>query len=110
MTIAEKIEMYKSKQAFVNAVSKAFEVEPRTSSVDSIELIIYKKELNNTTYFEEFIVVHFFGGAISVRRATGNSCTANFRTIGSLIDGGYYDEVGDYETLEDRGFERVTFI
>ncbi len=44
----------------------------------------------------EYIVVHFVGGAISVRNATFNSLPANIVELGKLLKGGYYDEVEDY--------------
>lgn len=107
MTTAEKIEMYKGKKAFVDKISDAF-IEPRVSSVENIDYEVYCKEVNdNTTYFVEYVVVTFKGGAISAAHVSGNSCTAIFRSIGTMIDGGYYDEVRDWETLPDRGFEYV---
>lgn len=109
MTITEKIEMYKGKKAFIKNVSKAFEATPRISSVTSIDYEVYRKEINeDTTYFAEYIIVNFFGGGKSVRLVNGNSCTANFREIGKLLDGGYYEENRQYETLEDNGFTFVS--
>ena len=109
MTITEKIEMYKGKKAFIKNVSKAFEATPRISSVTSIDYEVYRKEVNeDTTYFAEYIIVSFFGGSKSVRLVNGNSCTANFREIGKLLDGGYYEENIQYATLEDNGFTFVS--
>lgn len=109
MTITEKIEMYKGKKAFIKNVSKAFEATPRISSVTSIDYEVYKKEIDkDITYFAEYIIVNFFGGGKSVRQVNGNSCTANFREIGKLLDGGYYEENRQYETLEDNGFTFVS--
>ena len=109
MTIAEKIEMYKGKKAFIKNVSKAFEATPRVSTVTSIDYEVYEKKINEaTTYFAEYIIVNFSGGGKSVRLVNGNSCTANFREIGKLLDGGYYEENRQYETLEDDGFTFVS--
>jgi hypothetical protein len=109
MTITEKIEMYKGKKAFIKNISKAFEATPRISSVTSIDYEVYRKEINeDTTYFVEYIIVNFFGGGKSVRLVNGNSCTANFREIGKLLDGGYYEENRQYESLEDNGFTFVS--
>lgn len=109
MTITEKIEMYKGKKAFIKNISKAFEVTPRISSVTSIDYEVYRKEIDkDITYFAEYIIVNFFGGGKSVRLVNGNSCTANFREIGKLLDGGYYEENRQYETLEDNGFTLVS--
>lgn len=108
MTITEKIEMYKEKKAFIENISKAFETSPRGSSVESIDYEVYRRDIDEeVTYFAEYLIVTFFGGGKSVRIANGNSNTANFRVLGTLIDGGYYDEVRDYETILDRGFEKV---
>lgn len=105
MTLEENIKMYKEKKAFIDAVNKAFQVRPKTHSVESIRYELYK---TSGTYFKEYIVVTFNGGAISVRTVSGNSDTANFREIGKLIDGGYYQEVEYYEALESvYGFEKV---
>ena len=55
MTIAEKIEMYKGKKAFIKNVSKAFEATPRISSVTSIDYEVYRKEIDkDITYFAEY--------------------------------------------------------
>ena len=110
MTITEKIEMYKNKRNFIKDISKAFETKPSKTTVTSVDYEVYKKEINeDTIYFAEYVIVNFFGGAKSVRTVNGNSNSANFRVIGELLDGGYYDEVRDYETIEDRGFSLVTF-
>lgn len=108
MTIAEKIEMYKGKRDFVKNISKAFEAKPSVSTVTSVDYEVYKKEINaDNTYFIEYIIVNFFGGSKAVKIANGNSCTANLRVIGFLVDGDYYEEVRDYETLIDDGFTPV---
>lgn len=51
---------------------------------------------------QEYIVVNFFGGAISVRNATNNSLTANIAELGKLLNGGYYAEVEDYIELKKK--------
>ena len=50
----------------------------------------------------EYIVVHFVGGAISVRNATYNSLPANIVELGKLLNGGYYDEVEGYIELKKK--------
>lgn len=103
---------FKNKKAFVNNINAAFQLRPRTHSVAKIEYELYSKQITNEhvtnhTYYQEYLVVTFNGGAKSVRSANGNSNTANFREIGKLIDGGYYDEMDLYRTLEVRGFTKV---
>lgn len=50
----------------------------------------------------EYIVVHFVGGAISVRNVTYNSLPANIVELGKLLNGGYYDEVEGYIKLKKK--------
>jgi hypothetical protein len=108
MTIIEKIEMYKNKEAFVQNVSKAFQSVITKTGVVAVDYEVYCKEVGpDLTHFAEYIIVTFVGGGKSVRSVNGNSHSANFRAIGQLIDGGYYDEVRDYEALRDRGFTKV---
>lgn len=111
MTTAEKIEMYKGKKAFIENISKAFEAIPRVSTVTSIKYEVYYRKINingeERDYYVECVIVNFLGGGRSARFVSGNSCTANFRALGSMLDGGYYDENRDYETLTDRGFTIV---
>lgn len=112
MTYKEKIEMFKEKKAFIDNISKAFEARPRVSAVDSVEYEVYYKKIDvkgiTHDHFVEYIIVNFFGDGKSVKIVSGNSNTANFRAVGSMIDGGYYDEVRDYETLVDRDFQKVS--
>lgn len=106
MTIDEKIKMYKRKKTFIDNISKAFELSG--STVVSVGYEVYRKEINpDDIYFMEYLVVTFVGGTKIVRIANGNSDTANFREIGKLIDGGYYDELAFYETILDNGYIKV---
>jgi hypothetical protein len=107
MTIAEKIEMYKGKKAFVSAVSKAFEAYSAKTGVESVAYEVYRKTDDNRDYFIEYLVITFVGGGKSVRSANGNSLNANFSEIGKLIDGGYYEEIRAYNALTEEGFVRV---
>lgn len=50
----------------------------------------------------EYIVVHFVGGAISVRNVTYNSLPANIVELGKLLNGGYYAEVEYYIELKKK--------
>ncbi len=109
MTTTEKIKMYTTKKAFIKKISDIFETT-RSTTVESVSYEVYRKEISpDTTCFTEYIIVNYIGGAKRVRIVTGNSDTANFRAIGVLIEGGYYDELSDYETMTDRGFTLVKF-
>lgn len=111
MTIEEKLEMYAGKKAFIDCVSKAFEKNLSKSSVTSIEYEVYHRKvtINNEErdHYVEYVVVNFVGGGKCVRFVNGNSNTANFRAIGSMLDGGYYDEIPDYGSLSERGYTCV---
>lgn len=108
MTIAEKLEMYANKKAFIEAVSKAFEKNLSKSSVTSIEYEVYRKDIDEErVHFAEYIVVNYIGGGKCVRFVSGNSNTANFRVAGEMLEGGYYDEIPAYNALKERGFTYV---
>lgn len=110
MTQEEKLKELKGKRDFVAKINDAFAIRPAGSSVASVEYEVYHKKINDVMdYYQEYLVVTFSGGAISVRVANGNSNTANFREIGKLIDGGYYSEVRDYNELEESGFKHIEF-
>lgn len=51
---------------------------------------------------QEFIVVKFKGGALSVRNASANSLVANLREVSKLLNGGYYNEVPYYTKLKEK--------
>ena len=49
-----------------------------------------------------FIIVIFNGGGMSVRNANMNSLTANLSELMNLLNGGYYEEVPEYNILRER--------
>lgn len=105
---SELIEMYRKKKAFINHLSKAFENVPTESTVVSIDYELYKKETDTGDIkYLEYLVVTFVGGAKSVVIANGNSATANFRVLGKLLNGGYYDECESYNRLGEFGYVLV---
>lgn len=109
MTITEKLEMFKEKRNFIKNISKAFEAKPKGSSVQSVDYEVYRRDdAGDHIYFREYLVVIFFGGGKSVKNISGNSNTANLRALGSIVDGGYYDEIQDYEMVQTLG-EKVIF-
>ena len=111
MTTAEKLAMYANKKAFIETVSKAFEKNLSKSSITSIGYEVYHRKVTindeERDHYVEYVVVNFIGGGKCVRFVSGNSNTANFRVIGGLLEGGYYDEVPDYNSLKERGFTYV---
>lgn len=105
MTVEERIKMYKSKKAFIDNLSRAFELSSTTVMKVSYE--VYQKDFNGQTFYEELIIVTYYGGSIAVKRVNGNSDSANLRSLAALVDGGYYDEVRYYEELTEYGFTKV---
>lgn len=111
MSYEEKIEMYRGKKVFIENISKAFSETPRVSSVTSIDYEVYRRKVTingeERDHYVEYVIVNFFGGGRSAKFVSGNSCTANFRVLGTLVEGGYYDENRDYDALADKGFTLV---
>lgn len=111
MTMTEKIEMYKGKRAFIKNISNAFEGKPVNSSVERIDYEVYHKEVvrDDITYqhYIEFVIVRFIGGGKSVKVVSGNSNTANFRVLGPMLDGGYYDENPYYDSMLENGYDII---
>lgn len=105
MTVEERIKMYKSKKAFIDNLSRALELSSTTVTKVSYE--VYQKDFNGQTFYEEFIIVTYYGSSIAVKRVNGNSDSANLRSLAALVDGGYYDEVRYYEELTEYGFTKV---
>ena len=108
MTMEEKIQMYKNKQRFVEQLSGVFQTTTHGSTVEGISYEIYHKSFSDhTSETREYVIVSYIGGAKSPRTVSGYSCTAIFRIIGALLNGGYYDEVRDYEALIEDGYQWV---
>ena len=109
MTMEEKMEMYREKNRFIEGLSAVFQTRPKGSSVTKITYEVYTKVIDEEhTSTREWVIVHFIGGGKSPRFVSGNSNTANFRVLGEMLNGGYYDEVRDYESQEERGYTLLT--
>ena len=108
MTYEQRIHMYKGKKLFIEGISKVFQNESLKSNVESIDYVVLTKVIDeSTTDYREFVIIAFTSGAKSIRTITGNSNNANFREIGNLIDGGYYEEIKYYEELFLSGYTIV---
>lgn len=108
MTTDRLIAMYKHKKLFIDGISKVFENKALNSNVASIGYSVLTKVIDeSTTDYNEFVIVTFTSGARSIRNITGNSNSANFREIGTLIEGGYYEEVKYYKDLLANGYTVV---
>jgi hypothetical protein len=108
MTVDEQIEMFKSKKSFIDYLNRAFESNLAGESIAKVAYEVYTKEWRGEPVFQEYLVVTFKGGMKSVRSINGNSNMTNLVELGKLVNGGYYDEVPDYLTLAECGFEYVT--
>ena len=51
--------------------------------------------------YVEYVVVNYIGGGKCVRFVSGVSYSVRFRVFGSLLEGGYYVEVLDYNSLKE---------
>ena len=111
MTMEEKIKMYQEKKSFIEGLSKVFEAKPKGSTVEAIAYEVYHKDIvrGDVTYnhIVEFVVVHFFGGAKSAKVVSGNSNIANFRVLGTLVDGGDYGELEYYNSVCNNGYSKL---
>ncbi len=99
LTIEERMNMYKGKKLFIDAISKVFEDPTLYSNVIKIEYEVYSKQFNDDTFYTEFVIVTFVSSAKSVRNVSGTSNNGIFAELGELINGGYYEEVHYYESV-----------
>lgn len=90
------------KENFVNRLSYAVSGRGNISNIANIRYEVYQSK-KNPEWYQEYVVVTFDSGAISPRTVNGDSHSAIYREIGKLVDGGYYDEVKDYNELRTSG-------
>ena len=107
MTTEEKLKMYREKRQFIYEVSMAFIKVPRGHSVDDVVYEVFFKEDADYVEIAEWITVQYFGGAEAHRLVSGNSNSANFREVASMIEGGCYEQNRAYAMLADRGFKKM---
>lgn len=108
MTLGERVEMYKNKKRFIENLNEVFQIAPGCPSIEGIHYEVYTKDCGEGRIDErEWVIVHFTGGAKSVKIVSGNSNIANFRVVGSLLSGGYYAEVRTYQEQLDNGYRQV---
>ena len=108
MTMEEKLRMYKEKERFVEALSGVFQTTKHNSSVEGIEYEVYTKQFSDRiSETREWVVVHYYGGGKAMKIVSGNSSIANFVVIGSMLQGGCYEQMRMYECQAAEGFEKV---
>ena len=76
-------EEYEKKNEFVKMLSKA--ISKYIRNIDRIEYEAYKSTEHPEWSPEEFIIVHYVGGATQVRCTSGNSHGANYEEIGKML-------------------------
>ena len=95
-----------NKVKFINDLNKV--IPNYKTGIKKIEYRVFrydflKDEFGGKTYYQEYLVITYDGGALGVRSCNGNSFTAIFEELAEMLDGGYYDEVKDlldYENSE----------
>ncbi len=116
MTREEKIKMYQEKKEFIDRISEALQ-NTKGSSVESVRYEVWENTEHG--WYEEFVIITFFGGSISPFCANGNSNLCNFEQIGKKCQGGYYNEVDFYEKccsemtqieLQDKYADYLVFV
>ena len=107
MTIEEKLKMYREKRQFIYEVSMAFIKVPKGHSVDGVVYEVFFREADWGTEIAEWLTVQYRGGAEVHRVISGNSNSANFEVIASMIYGGCYDQNQSYDLLASRGFKKL---
>jgi hypothetical protein len=86
-----------NKVNFIKDLSKV--ITTYKSGIEKLEYQVFYQP--NYEYYQEYLVVTYDGGAISVRNCNGNSITAIFEEVSKLLDGGYYTEVRDLREIEN---------
>lgn len=71
------------KIAFVKGLSPA--ISFGMQNIKSVEYVVFLAE-ENKDWYTEFVVVHYLGGAVQARDCTGNSCSAIFNEIGTMLN------------------------
>lgn len=107
MTLEEKLKMYKEKYHFIENVNFAFQVKPGCPAVEGVIYELYKKTIIDVIDFREWIIVYYKGGGMAPKLVSCNSNSANFRVIGTMLEGGCYEEVDTYKLQEYFGYEKV---
>lgn len=107
MTVEEKLKMYREKRQFVYELAMTFVKVPKGHSVVDIFYEVFFKEFGDATDISEWVTVTYFGGGQAHRVVSGNSNSANFQVVASMLDGGCYEQNRTYELLADRGYKKL---
>jgi hypothetical protein len=108
MTLEEKLNMYREKKQFIENLGYAFQVRPGCASVEGVDYEVYTKQFSDRlSETRELVIVHYVGGGKAMKIVSGNSNAANFVVIGSMLQGGCYEQVRMYEEQVEQGYKKV---
>lgn len=96
MLTPERIKILSKKVNFVKALSAV--IPAYQTNVESLHYDVFEDE--ETGYDYEYLVIDYVGGAHSYRNCNGNSISAIFEEIASMLDSGYYEEERDYNVVK----------
>ena len=93
-----------NKVKFINDLNKV--IPNYKTGIKKIEYRVFrqdffKEKFDEKTYYQEYLVITYDGGALGVRSCNGDSFTAIFEELVKMLDGGYYDEVKDLHDHEN---------
>ena len=93
-----------NKVKFINDLNKV--IPNYKTGIKKIEYRVFrydffKDEFGGKTYYQEYLVITYDGGALGVRSCNGDSFAAIFEELAEMLDGGYYDEVKDLHDHEN---------
>ena len=97
MTKEQEKEIYDEKILFIEKINESLKVL-KYCSIENVKLDIFEHKVYGT---QEYLVITFKGGAISVRNCCGNSSLANLEEFTKMQFGGYYCEVERYKELKE---------
>ena len=109
MTIEEKLKMYREKRQFIYNVAMAFVKVPKGHSVYDVVYEVFFQEFTEPYRVDlvEWVTVIYDGGGKAHKCVSGNSNSANFQVIASMVDGGCYEQNLTYDLLEGRGYKKL---
>ena len=98
------MDCYLEKQASIDALNNV--ITKFQHNVEKVEYQLYAKQFETGIGKEEFIIIHYKGGAYTIIYASGNSFYANYKAIGEWLDHGEYYNRDRYNDVV-RTFERI---
>lgn len=107
MTIEEKLKMYREKRQFIYEISMTFVKVPSGHTIEEVTYEVLFKETSRGTDIVEWVTVHYKGGAEARRPVSGNSNSANFEVVATMIHGGCYEFNPLYDRYIEEGYKKL---